>query len=66
MSAQLAEAEPVDLVLVQEAAQPPASWFDERAADDDRRMAAWGVIIAVMISCPFWVLIGVAIWWLCQ
>jgi hypothetical protein len=64
MSTQLAGAEPVNLVLVREAVRPSVPSLDERFADDERRVAARGVIIAVMIACPIWVLVGLAVWWL--
>jgi hypothetical protein len=63
MSTHLAEAELADSVLVEETVRPSAVWFTDDFADNDRRLpAARGVIIAMMISTPFWVLVGVAIY----
>ncbi|MEA2776773.1 MAG: hypothetical protein QOF90_2179 [Acetobacteraceae bacterium] len=59
----LAEAKPIDSRLLGQEVRPPALWFADEIADNDQRMsAARGVIIALLISIPFWVLVGVAIY----
>jgi hypothetical protein len=62
LPAQLAEAKPGDPVLFEETVRPPVLSFAGEIADNDRRMlVARGVSIAVLISAPFWMLVGVII-----
>jgi hypothetical protein len=59
----LAEAKPADSQLLEQEVRPSALWFADEIADNDQRMsAARGIIIAVLISIPFWLLVGVAIY----
>jgi hypothetical protein len=71
MPTELAEAKPADSALLgdaarlSEAARPLALSSAGEVADNDRRLsAARGIMTAVLISSPFWVLLGVAIYML--
>jgi hypothetical protein len=60
MSTEVAEAEPADSAPFQRAARPA----DHSSAGEvgRRGSAARGIMIAVLISFPLWVLLGVAIY----
>jgi hypothetical protein len=61
MSTHLAEAEQAGSDRFQ--TQPSAASLDIVVLDDNRqRSAATGIIIAVMISTPFWLLVGLMVY----
>jgi hypothetical protein len=65
MSIHLAEAEltvPVGVRAAPRSAQPPCENID--LEDEDRLAVARGVLGAVIISTPFWILIGFTIYML--
>jgi hypothetical protein len=63
MSTQLAETRLVEPVLVEAAVRPSVPEFAEEVADDDRWLSApRGVVTAVLLATPFWMLVCVAIY----
>jgi hypothetical protein len=65
MSIHHAEAELAILEALQAAPpQAPRRFDDVEAEDDDRLAIARGVLGAVIISTPFWILIGITIYML--
>jgi hypothetical protein len=65
MSIHLAEAQLVVSEGVRAAPPPPPPLFEAIEAEDDDRLAvARGVLGAVIISMPFWILIGFTIYML--
>jgi hypothetical protein len=58
MSTQLAEAELTDLATVEDVVRRAAAEFGEDNTGDERQMsAARGIVIAMLISLPFWALV---------
>jgi hypothetical protein len=63
MSTEVAEAKPADSAPFQRAARPADHSSAGEVGHINRRgSAARGIMIAVLISFPFWVLVGVAIY----
>jgi hypothetical protein len=63
MSTQLAETRPHDAVLVEGPVPSADPVFAEECADNDHWLsAARGVVTAVLIATPFWMLVCVAIY----
>jgi hypothetical protein len=59
MATQLADAERIDVRVLHDAAMHPFLGDDADPADgDERSTAARGILTAVLISTPFWGLIG--------
>jgi hypothetical protein len=63
MATQLAEAALIDPRLVHEApVRPPATYDSNAAQDDDRTTPGQGIVVAMLISVPFWALIAFTIY----
>lgn len=63
MGVQMSDAELDDLPIASEALEFPLSAYDGRdMANDDRLSAARGIMIAALLSLPFWALIAFAVY----